>query len=233
MARWVRYVLLTALLASIVACASFKPAQPRPQQAESARPLPTEGTHYRVADTSEIHVLVYRGGPLSRFGHNHVMLSRDVTGDIWIADPIDRSSVALHMPVDTLVVDDAAARREEGTDFSVEVPEDAKQGTRKNMLSGAVLDGARYPTIELRSTAISGTRVSPRLKLAITIRDQTREIEVPVSVSYEADRLVATGEFALKQSDFGIEPFSVALGAVQVVDELRLKFRVVAVLAAG
>jgi hypothetical protein len=64
--------------------------------------------------------------------------------------------------------------------------------------------------------------------LAITIRDQTRQVDVPASISYEEKRLVASGEFAIKQSDFGIQPFSVALGAVQVIDELKIKFKVVA-----
>lgn len=225
----VRYVVLAAVLLT-VACAPLKHREVSPVPATHAPAVQVEGTHYRVApERSEVHILVYRGGPLARLGHNHVMLSRDVAGDIWIADSIERSSLTVRMPVESLIVDDAEARRSEGADFPVEVPEDAKQGTRKNMLSAAVLDGEQYKTIELRSTTMSGTRTAPRLTLAITIKDQTREVEVPASVSYEQDRLVASGEFAIKQSDFGIQPLSVAMGAVQVVDELRVKFKVSAV----
>jgi len=223
----VRYVVLAAVLLTMAACASVKHREVPPAPAAHPPAAQVEGTHYRVVpEQSEVHILVYRGGPLARLGHNHVMVSRDVAGDIWIADSIERSSLTVNMPVETLIVDDAEARRSEGADFPVEVPEDAKQGTRKNMLSAAVLDGDQFKTIELRSTAISGTRTALRLTLAITIKDQTREVEVPASVSYEQDRWVATGEFAIKQSDFGIQPFSVAMGAVQVVDELRIKFKV-------
>jgi hypothetical protein len=224
-----RAVSVLTLLATVAACASLqhRPAAPSASVSTSAPQAPVESSHYRIdSSTSEVHILVYRGGPLARLGHNHVMLSRDVTGDVWLADAIERSTFTLHMPVETLVVDDAQARSSEGPDFAVEVPEDAKQGTRKNMLSPAVLDGAQYKTLELRSIAISGTRTAPQLTLAVTLKDQTREVSVPISVSYEQNRLLATGEFAVKQTDFGMQPFSVGLGALQVIDELKIKFKV-------
>jgi hypothetical protein len=223
-----------ALFATVAACASVKHGPTAPPEKSTSAPPQIEGTHYRVdGQKSEVHILVYRGGPLARLGHNHVMLSHDVTGDVWLAESIERSTFTLEMPVETLIVDDPDARRSEGPDFPVEVPEDAKQGTQKNMLSAAVLDGAQHKTVQLHSTALSGTRTAPLVKLAITIKDQTREVSVPLSVNYEQDRLVATGEFALKQSDFGIQPFSVGLGALQVVDELKIKFRVSATRVGG
>jgi hypothetical protein len=39
---------------------------------------------------------------------------------------------------------------------------------------------------------------------------------------------VASGEFALRQSEFGLKPFSVAMGSLVVLDEMRIRFEVTA-----
>jgi hypothetical protein len=49
-----------------------------------------------------------------------------------------------------------------------------------------------------------------------------------MSLSLEGRQLQASGEFDILQSDFGITPFSVALGALQVQDRLHVTYRVVA-----
>ena len=42
----------------------------------------------------------------------------------------------------------------------------------------------------------------------------------------------ASGEFPLRQTDLGLTPFSALLGALQVVDEMKIRFRIVAQAAA-
>jgi len=65
-------------------------------------------------------------------------------------------------------------------------------------------------------------------EVQVTIRGQTRSLSVPVTYSFEDTRLVVSGELPLKQSDLGLTPFSAMLGALQVQDELRVRFRIVA-----
>ena len=48
------------------------------------------------------------------------------------------------------------------------------------------------------------------------------------AISIGSGRLSATGEFDVLQSDFGIKPFTAALGALTVQDRLHVKFSVVA-----
>lgn len=62
----------------------------------------------------------------------------------------------------------------------------------------------------------------------ITLKDQVRTVRVPVVVERSPGSLKATGEFALKQSDLGLKPFSIAMGALQVVDEMKVRFEIVA-----
>ena len=47
------------------------------------------------------------------------------------------------------------------------------------------------------------------------------------------DHLTATGEFSVKQSDLGLKPFSVLGGALQVQDQMKVKFSVVAAKPTG
>jgi len=51
---------------------------------------------------------------------------------------------------------------------------------------------------------------------------------VPVEVERSDGQIVARGEFPLKQSELGLKPFTVALGTLVVLDELRVKFEITA-----
>ncbi len=58
---------------------------------------------------------------------------------------------------------------------------------------------------------------------------RTRPVSVDLLLRVTADTLRAEGSFVVKQTDFGIKPFSKALGMVKVKDEVRFELRVVAV----
>lgn len=95
-------------------------------------------------------------------------------------------------------------------------------------MKAEVLDGERFPQIRLASSALTGTATDPKLMAQVTIKDVTRELAIPMSLSLEGSQLQASGEFDILQSDFGITPFSVALGALQVQDRLHVTYRIVA-----
>jgi len=178
--------------------------------------------------SSQLSILVFRGGKFSRLGHNHVMTSQDVSGRVWVHPEFPRSGFELSFPVAQLVVDDAEARRAAGGDFPPDIPQSDKDGTRKNMLKPEVLDGEHYPQVKLQAAKVGGTLQAPQVTARITIKDATREVEVPVQVAIEGAKLSASGEFDILQTEFGIKPFSVALGALEVQDRLHIKFRIVA-----
>ncbi|NJO13513.1 MAG: YceI family protein [Gammaproteobacteria bacterium] len=198
--------------------------------APTAPAVDTRGaTVYEVSPQStQLSIQVFRGGKFSRLGHNHVMNSNHVTGRVWVHPEFARSGFELSFPVAQLVVDDAEARRAAGGDFPPDIPQSDKDGTRKNMLKPEVLDGERYPQVKLRSAKIGGTQDAPQVTASITIKDQTHDVEVPVKIAIEGAKLKATGEFDVLQTQFGIKPFSVALGALEVQDRLHIKFAIVA-----
>jgi polyisoprenoid-binding protein YceI len=204
-----------------------------PAPAPTVPPTPAADTRgatvYQVDPaSSQLAILVYRGGKFSRLGHNHVMTSQDVTGRVWVHPEFSRSGFELSFPVAKLVIDDAAARRAAGGDFPPDIPQSDKDGTRKNMLKPEVLDGEHYAEVKLRAAKIGGTLDAPQVTAHITIKDASRDVEVPVQLAVEGAKLSASGEFDILQTDFGITPFSVALGALEVQDRLHIKFKIVA-----
>jgi len=62
----------------------------------------------------------------------------------------------------------------------------------------------------------------------ISIKDQVRTVRVPVTVEHQEGVLKATGEFPLKQSELGLKPFSIAMGALVVLDDMEVRFSVTA-----
>jgi polyisoprenoid-binding protein YceI len=175
-----------------------------------------------------ITVVVRRAGPLAKLGHDHVLTSADEAGSVWLGNLPADSSFELTLPVERFDVDLPAARAAAGPEFAAPVPDDARAGTRQNMLRAEVLDLEHFPTITLRSTASSGVWPQPNVRVAVTLKGVQREQEIAVVVERDADSLLARGELRLNQTDFGITPFSVAGGALRVADTLEIRFELAA-----
>ena len=221
---------------SLLLAACPRPVQP-PPPAPATPPAPapapavdTRGaTVYEVSpQSSQLSIYVFRGGKFSRLGHNHVMTSQHLAGRVWVHPQFARSGFELSIPVAQLVVDDPEARRAAGSDFPPDIPQSDKDGTRKNMLRPEVLDGERYPEVKLRSAKVGGTLEAPQITAHITIKDASHDVEVPVKIAVAGAQLTASGEFDILQTQFGMKPFSVALGALEVQDRLHIKFNVTA-----
>jgi hypothetical protein len=51
---------------------------------------------------------------------------------------------------------------------------------------------------------------------------------VPFTLQSDSSRLLAIGSLELRQSDLGLSPYSLMLGALQVQDAMTIKFKIVA-----
>jgi polyisoprenoid-binding protein YceI len=222
--------ILTAM--ALVGLAACQPKAVRPPSAPISPAPSTEvdttgAVRYQVdSAASEVHVLVYRGGAMARLGHNHVLSSNQVTGQILLHSDLTHSQIQLALPVASFNVDDPKIRASEGQDFAAEVPEEAREGTRRNLMRAEVLDAEQFPTITLQSVAVAGTHETPSLIMRITIKGVSRDVVVLASMEVQQKLLLAEGEFTILQSDFGMTPFTVALGALQVQDKLRIRFSI-------
>jgi polyisoprenoid-binding protein YceI len=221
--------LAAAALVWLAACA---PAGRPPPDAERVAPVAAAAAgavRYRIDPArSEVRILVYRTGPLARLGHNHVLAVRELAGEVWLpADPAG-ARFSLSFPVAALAVDEPAARREEGEEFASEPSAADVAGTRRNLEGPAVLDAARYPSIRLDGVAARGP-LGLIARARLVVRDHSAELELPVEVSVAPGELDVRGGFTVLQGALGIEPFSAALGALRVRDDLAVRFRLVAV----
>jgi len=229
-----RYAILAALVI-LAGCRSTTAPPPaanasQSQSAGAAATATRAGTRTFQVDPERtvVTVIVRRAGPLAKLGHDHVITSADEGGSVWLGSTPADSSFELTLPAERFDVDLPAARAAAGPEFAAPVPDDARAGTRRNMLRAEVLDGEHFPTITLRSSAASGVWPQPIVRVAVTLKGVEREQEIPVVVERAADSLAARGELRLHQTDFGITPFSVAGGAIQVADVLEIRFEIVA-----
>jgi len=181
------------------------------------------------SDRSVVTMLVRRAGPLARLGHNHVITSAQESGRAWLAPEPRDSGFEIRLPVSAFVVDDPAARLAAGAEFPGELPGEAREGTYRNMLRPEVLDGEGHSAVVVRAGRISGTWQQPLVAARITLRGTTREVAVPVELQIDAQSMFAQGTLRIRQSDFGITPFSVGGGAIQVADEVDVRFEIVAI----
>jgi polyisoprenoid-binding protein YceI len=197
---------------------------------DATRPPPAGVRRYRIdAARSLLTIRVFRGGALAAAGHNHVIASHDLEGQVDRAPALERSAVSVRIPVARLAIDEPALRAVAGAEFAAEVPESARDGTRRNLLGAASLDGERFPRIELDSTRVAAAPGGARLTLRVRVRGIDSSVEVPITLESQGAELVASGELELRQSQLGLTPFSVMMGALQVQDAMRVQFRLVAV----
>jgi len=197
----------------------------------SVRPSGHEGRPYDIdSRASLLTILAFRGGALAKAGHNHVIASHDLSGTFYVPEDVSRASFEVHVPVQQLSIDEPELRAREGADFPTDVPQSAKDGTRHNMLSEALLNGDQYPEILLVSQSLvpGSSGAAMQAQVQMTVRGQAHTINVPVTYTLAGGELVASGEMVLKQTDLGLTPFSAMLGALQVQDEMKIRFRMVA-----
>ena len=201
-----------------------------PQAAEAVGPRVPEGARVYLVDSvqTSISIRVYRAGPLARLGHNHLITTGEASGVAWRGSTPAASGFEVRVPVRSLVVDDPAARAEAGPDFAGEVPASAREGTYQNLMRPEVLDVERHPEIVVRSSGLAGTWASPEVSADVTLKGQTRRVEAPLEIEFSDQGLTARGALRIRQSDFGMTPFSVAGGAIQVADEIEIVFAIVA-----
>lgn len=165
---------------------------------------------------SLVEIEVRRGGSMARFGHDHLVAARNLQG--MVAPQSGRAD--LFVALDGLSVDEPALRQVAG--MPAEVSAEAIEGTRRNMLE-RVLEARAFPFALIHVRRIR----DDLLALDITLHGVMRSWQVPARIEHAADgSLRVDGNLQFRQSDFGITPFSVLGGALQVEDALVLRFRV-------
>lgn len=236
-----------AALAMLALAACQSPAPQTPPDASAEAPLVTPARTAAPADEltaeyaglrdagaavwrvdpslSDIRIHVYRGGRLARVGHNHVLSAPAFTGYV-VFDGSNLASARfdLRFAFAALTIDDPALRVATGGNFAGERSQSDIEGTRDNMLGPRVLDAQHYPELCIRSLRIEGDLPLPITRIAVDWHGVTREHDVLLQLENSGDRLRASGDLVLRQSDHGITPLSILAGAIAVQDPVGIRF---------
>lgn len=182
---------------------------------------------FRVDPAStRVVVQVGRGGLFAFAGHNHEVAAPAVDGRISLnSNDFSRSRVALQFDAKALEV---TGRGEPAGDVAE---------VQRTMLSDRVLDVARYPTITFESDQVSVQKRSAdgltlRVDGRLTLHGVTKPVSIPVAVRLDGNRITASGQATVRQSEYGIRPVTAGGGTVRVKDEVGVTFSLVAVAGA-
>ena len=224
-----RKFLWSLLPLAVAACAApprgEEPAAP-PAPVAEAPPAPAAKAEAWQVTGSRLEVRVYRDGPMQKLGHNHLITSHQLAGEIELREPIAASRFALRLPLDSLEVDDPAARARAGGEFAAPVPEKDREATRHNMLGERVLDASRQGEMRLTAESISGGPGNLDAQVRVSFAGTEHVVAVPLTVTIADGRLVAHAELRLTHAELGLVPFTVALGALRVRDDFEVDLTV-------
>lgn len=233
---------LLGICATFALTACVRPPEPPPPALPAAAPLALPSDCTQPASRpgaevlgidparSEIRVYIYREGRLAHLGHNHIVSMREINGFVELAQPFDRSRLALCLPVAALIVDAAELRAAAGADFAAQPSASDIAGTRRNMLSDTQLNGANFPYLIVTGSVHEARPPDLALNLQFTVRDRTHALPVTVHLEQSQSVLTAQGTLSLKLTDLGIEPFTALFGALRVRDRLEVQFELAALM---
>lgn len=166
---------------------------------------------------STFTVRAFATGMLSAFGHSPTLAIRDFQGEVQLtSDTLEGASLRLVIQAASLAVTDDISEK------------DRLEIERK--MRDEVLETEGFPEIVYEcSGASSIQKLGEGLYLAalngdLALHGVTRSQVVSARVTLKGDSVRATGEFAVRLSDYEIKPVSAAGGTVKLKDELKLSF---------
>jgi hypothetical protein len=203
-------------------------APPRGEAPEAAAPAEAEKAapheSWKVV-ASHLAVRVYRDGPMQKLGHNHLITSDALEGEIMLREPLAQTGFDIRLPLESLVVDDTDARTTVGGEFAAPVPPKDRDATRRNLLGDKLLDVARQDAIRLTAEEISGEPGNYQARVRVSLRGEEHVIAAPFTVTIDGNTLKARAAFSLTHADIGLLPFTVGLGVLKVRDEFEVDLR--------
>ncbi|MFN0122205.1 MAG: YceI family protein [Blastocatellia bacterium] len=179
-------------------------------------------TYNLVAAESSFWVYVGKAGILKGFAHNHEIGVKSFSGRITVpAGNPAAGTLQLDVDAKSMAVLDKDVSDKDRTEIY-------------NSMHNSVLESAKYPKISFRSVAVADVKpaganqYSLTLSGDLTLHGVTRRIAVPATVNLTPNVLRATGKYTLRQSDYGIKPYSAAGGTIKVKDDIVVNFSLVA-----
>ena len=153
-------------------------------------------------------------GPAAKMGHRLTLALRSWQATVqWKGD----TPTAAELTVD---VDSLEVVKGEGGVTPLSGPE--KGVARSNALKS--LNAKKHPRIRFASDRITAIDGGYRLDGTLEINGVSRPTAVEMATDADADQWALSLSAPVRQSDFGIKPFSLMLGSLKVADEVTVEF---------
>ncbi len=220
----VMVIRLLAVTLIVMSPAQQAPAQQLPAQQAPVQQVPSQ----RLPEPGEIslphsHVYIHVGKV--GLGHEHAVVGSLQHGTLHLGRSQDAGVLVFDMA--SFVADTAEARKYLA--LKGETSTSTQAQVNANLRGAEVLDVERYPTAIYQIASAqpiqvpAGEPAKYDLRGEFTLHGTTRPLRIFVTLPEEKNGFqhVRCG-FAIRQSDFGIKPYTKALGAVGVADELKI-----------
>jgi polyisoprenoid-binding protein YceI len=188
-------------------------------------------TRAQVEDTTVRYVIdshgstfvaqVFASGLLSSFGHSPKIAIRDFEGDLSFTLTgltLEGARLEIRIQPESLVVTD-------------DIGEKDRQEIHRKMREEA-LETDRFPEVLYECSRVSASGSGDRYWVALnghlTLHGATRPLPISARVIMNGNSLRATGEFSVRQKEFGIMPVTAAAGAIRIKDDVKCTFDIVA-----
>jgi hypothetical protein len=170
---------------------------------------------------SRVYAFVGKTG----FGHEHGVMGQLLPSKLQL--DAAQNAGQLNFDMRTFSADADPARKYVGLEGTT--PVNTQQEVNTNMLGGAVLDVAHFPTASFVVRSATrlpqpGAHGAPQYQLDgdFTFHGVARPLQVIAEAEEQGGWIHLRGGFRLVQSQFGVTPFSKAFGAVGVADEVKV-----------
>lgn len=151
-------------------------------------------------------------GLLSALAHKRLIQATKFEGKIvYVQDDIKNSRVELLIETHGLLPTDMNLSESDRTEIIANMRES--------------LNSTNYPTMHFSSQTVTPTKDGIRVLGTLRMKGTAKQISVDVKLKRIEHILVSSGKFTVKQTTFGIEPYSALLGTIKVADEIRFEFK--------
>ncbi|MFO1093585.1 MAG: YceI family protein [Planctomycetaceae bacterium] len=221
MRRWPLLCLATSVFNVLFVTAAAQLTAKEPATAANSGNAENVAVGDLHLQNSRVYIRVGKTG----LGHEHAVAGLLKSGVLHLG--ATEGAGQLVFDLKTFAADSDAARRYIGLSGTTDAA--TRQQVDANMRGPDVLDVARFPTATFaiksaKSVPEKSRRGLPQYQLVgdFTLHGKTRPIQVVTDAEQKEGWVHLRGGFSILQSQYGIQPFTKAFGAIGVTDQLTI-----------
>ncbi|TFV61453.1 YceI family protein [Mycobacterium sp. PS03-16] len=166
------------------------------------------------AADGDLHILTDVAGPAARMGHRLTILVASWSASVeWAGE---------HPGAVTLVADIGSPSVESGEGGVTPLSGPERALARSNARKS--LSAQQFPTVSFESSTVTPSDRGYRLTGELHIHGRRREHSVDVQVDERGDTWHMSTRSTVRQSDFGVKPYSMLMGSMRVADPVTVTF---------